>query len=99
MSFFGRLFGVRSSNSTRPIGSSFHYNNGRLLKVVEERNCGHCYFYGDTCRCWDEKDVLGECAGKKRTDGTDVVFIPADEEIDRDVEIRMNDWHNYNAKF
>ena len=98
MSLFSKLFGPKQ-HATRPIGSRFNYQNGILLKVVKERNCGHCFFYGDTCHCWDEKDVLGECAGKKRTDGTDVIFIPANEKVDRSVKIRMNDWHNYNAKF
>lgn len=98
MCIFERLFKGKSSRMTRPIGSRFYWN-GRLMRVVKERNCGHCNFYGDMGKCWELKQTLGECSNTTRTDGTDVVFIWDDEPINRKIRIRLNDIHSYNAKF
>ena len=91
-------FFVTEPYATRPVGSRF-YRNGRLMRVVKERNCGYCAFFGDTGRCWDLKQTLEECSRLTRTDKTNVVFIWDDEPINRRIQIRMNDIHSYNAKF
>lgn len=92
-----KLF-VSEPYMTRPVGSKF-YRNGRLMRVVKERNCGHCAFFGDTGRCFDLKQTLGECSRLTRTDKTNVVFIWDDEPINKNIRIRMNDFHRYNASF
>ena len=92
------IFFVERPYATRPVGSKFYYN-GKLMKVVKERNCGHCSFFGDTCRCFDHKDILGECSRKTRTDGVNVIFQYEDKQINKNSRIRMNDHHDYSAQF
>lgn len=93
-------FFVTEPYMTRPVGSKFYYKNVGFLRVVEERNCGYFGFFGDTCRCFDNKDVLGECSRLTRTDCRDVIFRWVDRPlINRNSRIRMNNNHAYNAKF
>ena len=91
-------FFVEKPYMTRPVGSKFYYN-GLPMRVVEGRNCGLCSLYIDTCRCFDHKDILGECSRKTRTDKTNVIFMYDDKQINENSRIRMNDRHNYSAQF
>lgn len=93
-------FFVEKPYITRPVGSKFYYKNGGFLRVVKERNCGYCAFFGDTCRCFDNKEKLGECSRLTRTDGVDVIFRWVDRPpINRKIKINMNDNHSYNEQF
>ena len=91
-------FFVEKPYATRPVGSKFYYN-GLLMRVVKGRNCGLCSLYSDTCRCYDNKDILGECSRKTRTDGINVIFKYEDNNLNKDHWLGMSDKHWFNEQF
>ena len=61
------------------IGETFEYK-GRKLKAIEKEgidDCDGCVLFKEDCK--RVHYLVGECEGKKRNDGKDVVFVDADE--------------------
>ena len=63
----------------RKIGETFEFENKKIeVKEVEKNICSNCFFNG---MCIGKRiDICGECYGKWRSDGKNVIFVEMQEQ-------------------
>ena len=63
----------------RKIGETFEFENKKIeVKEVEKNICSNCFF--DTMCIGKRIDICGECYGKWRSDGKNVIFVEMQEQ-------------------